>query len=224
MRRVLIALAFIFGSIVTAHSQSITTGKVVPDLKIKQWLMDLRPDDADYTCVMFYHSESPQCHKYVSHIKSITKQASERINVIIITKEKYADAGVTLYTVGSVKTVTGYKSYVSVDGGMPDNPRYALYESPYTVVLANRMNDEKSFVATVAGRCCESGDILQENVALPHPTRGDILAVLVTGAYNYSMASNYNRIPRPPLVLLSEGKDTVGVRRESYEDLLRLDE
>ena len=96
MRRVLIALAFIFGSIVTAHSQNITTGKVVPDLKIKQWLMDLRPDDADYTCVMFYHSESPQCHKYVSHIKSITKQASERINVIIITKEKYADAGVTL--------------------------------------------------------------------------------------------------------------------------------
>ena len=135
-----------------------------------------------------------------------------------------ADAGVTLYTVGSVKTVTGYKSYVSVDGGMPDNPRYALYEAPYTVELANRMNDEKDFVATVAGRCCESGDILQENVALPRPVRGDILAVLVTGAYNYSMASNYNRIPRPPLVLLSGGRDTVGVRRESYEDLLRLDE
>lgn len=135
-----------------------------------------------------------------------------------------ADAGVTLYTVGSVKTVTGYKSYVSVDGGMPDNPRYALYEAPYTLLVANRMNEKKDFVATVAGRCCESGDILQENVTLVRPVRGDILAVLVTGAYNFSMASNYNRIPRPPLVLLSGGKDTVGVRRESYEDLLRLDE
>lgn len=134
-----------------------------------------------------------------------------------------ADAGITLYTVGSVKTVTGYKSYVSVDGGMPDNPRYALYEAPYSVEIANRMNEEKFFVATVAGRCCESGDILQENVKMVRPARGDILAVLVTGAYNYSMASNYNRIPRPPLVLLSGGQDTLGVRRETYEDILRLD-
>ncbi len=134
-----------------------------------------------------------------------------------------ADAGLTLYTVGSVKTVTGYKSYVSVDGGMPDNPRYALYEAPYSVEIANRMGEEKSFVATVAGRCCESGDIIQENVSMVKPVRGDILAVLVTGAYNYSMASNYNRIPRPPLVLLSGGEDRVGIRRETFEDLLRLD-
>ncbi len=135
-----------------------------------------------------------------------------------------ADAGVTLYTVGSVKTVTGYKSYVSVDGGMPDNPRYALYEAPYSVEIANRMGEKKDFCATVAGRCCESGDIIQENVEMVKPSRGDILAVLVTGAYNYSMASNYNRIPRPPLVLLKGGTDRVGVRRESFEDLLRLDE
>jgi len=134
-----------------------------------------------------------------------------------------ADAGMTLYTVGSVKTITGYKSYVSVDGGMPDNPRYALYEAPYSVEIANRMGEDKNFVATVAGRCCESGDILQENVSMVRPVRGDILAVLVTGAYNYSMASNYNRIPRPPLVLLSNGEDRLGIKRESYEDLLRLD-
>ena len=95
-----------------------------------------------------------------------------------------ADAGMTLYTVGSVKEITGYKNYVSVDGGMTDNPRYTLYEAPYTVILASRANDKADFVATVAGRCCESGDIIQENVNLPKPKRNDILAVLSTGAYN----------------------------------------
>ena len=135
-----------------------------------------------------------------------------------------ADAGLTLYTVGSVKTITGYKSYVSVDGGMPDNPRYALYASRYTVVLASDMRAPRDFVATVAGRCCESGDLIGEDMTLARPERGDILAVLVTGAYNFSMASNYNRIPRPPLVLLSDGTDRIGVRGESYEDIYRLDE
>ena len=130
----------------------------------------------------------------------------------------------TLYTVGSVKTIRGYKSYVSVDGGMPDNPRYALYGSAYTVVNASRADAPTDLVATVAGRCCESGDILQENVSLATPVRGDILAVLVTGAYNYSMASNYNRIPRPPVIMISQGKARVAVRRETYDDLLSLDE
>lgn len=134
-----------------------------------------------------------------------------------------ADAGVTLYTVGSVKTITGYKSYVSVDGGMPDNPRYALYGSRYTVELASNMRAPKDLVATVAGRCCESGDLIGEDMTLARPARGDILAVLVTGAYNFSMASNYNRIPRAPLVLLSGGCDRIGVKGESYEDLYRLD-
>lgn len=134
-----------------------------------------------------------------------------------------ADAGLTLYTVGSVKTITGYKSYVSVDGGMPDNPRYALYGSRYTACLASNMNAPCDFVATVAGRCCESGDLIGEDMAMARPSRGDILAVLVTGAYNFSMASNYNRIPRPPLVLLTDGADRLGVRGESYEDLYRLD-
>ena len=134
-----------------------------------------------------------------------------------------ADAGVTLYTVGSVKTITGYKSYVSVDGGMPDNPRYALYASRYTAELASDMHRKKDFCATLAGRCCESGDLIGEQMLLARPVRGDILAVLVTGAYNFSMASNYNRIPRPPLVLLSGGTDRIGVARESYEDIMRLD-
>ena len=111
----------------------------------------------------------------------------------------------------------------SIDGGMTDNPRYTLYESPYTVMLASRANDDKNFVATIAGRCCESGDIIQENVNLPKPQRNEILAVLTTGAYNYSMASNYNRIPRPPVIMLNNKGDYVAIKRETYEDICKLD-
>lgn len=135
-----------------------------------------------------------------------------------------ADAGMTLYTVGSVKEITGYKNYVSIDGGMTDNPRYTLYESPYTVVLASRANDQKDYTATVAGRCCESGDLIQENVKMPKPRRGEILAVLTTGAYNYSMASNYNRVGRPPVVMLNSKRDYIAVRRETFKDICALDE
>ena len=135
-----------------------------------------------------------------------------------------ADAGMTLYTVGSVKEITGYKNYVSIDGGMTDNPRYTLYESPYTVILASRANDEKNYTATVAGRCCESGDLIQENVKMPKPIRGEILAVLTTGAYNYSMASNYNRVGRPPVVMLNSKQDYIAVRRETLKDICALDE
>ena len=136
-----------------------------------------------------------------------------------------ADAGLTLYTVGTVKRIPGYKNYVSVDGGMTDNPRFALYRSPYTVLLANRANDQsEAFRCSVVGRCCESGDILQENVLLPgNVTRGETLAVLTTGAYNYSMSSNYNRIPRPPVVMLAKGGHSLAVRRESFEDICRND-
>ena len=132
-----------------------------------------------------------------------------------------AAAGVTLYTVGSVKTIPGYRTYVSIDGGMPDNPRYALYQSDYTALIASRAAEPASQRVTIAGRCCESGDLIQENAPLQSCRRGDILAVLVTGAYNYSMASNYNRIPRPAMVSVSGGRDRLVVRRESFEDLVR---
>ena len=134
-----------------------------------------------------------------------------------------ADAGMTLYEVGTVKKITGYKNYVSVDSGMTDNPRYALYESKYTVYLASRPEDEKNLVADVVGRCCESGDIVQPDVALPEPKRGEILAVATTGAYNYSMASNYNRVNRPAMVMVTPEKAYVAVKRESLEDLIRND-
>ena len=134
-----------------------------------------------------------------------------------------ADAGMTLYTAGSTKTIPGYKSYVPVDGGMTDNPRYALYRSKYTVFLANRANETADFRCDVVGRCCESGDIIQPNVLLPEPKRGDLIAVCTTGAYNYSMASNYNRIPRPPIVMLKNGVPAIAVRRETMDDLTALD-
>ena len=135
------------------------------------------------------------------------------------------DAGLTLYTVGTVKEIPGYKNYVSVDGGMPDNPRFALYGASYTCLLANKLDQPAEFPCSVVGRCCESGDIIQEHVLLPGSVgRGDILAVCTTGAYNYSMASNYNRLPRPPIVMLRGGNESyVAVRRESLEDLCRND-
>ncbi len=134
-----------------------------------------------------------------------------------------AASGMTLYSVGTIKVIEGFKNYVSIDGGMTDNPRYALYNSAYTVALANRINESAEFKCTVAGRCCESGDLIQENVLIPSPVRGDILAVATTGAYNYSMASNYNRIPRPPVVILTPKKDYVAVKREQLSDLISLD-
>ena len=134
-----------------------------------------------------------------------------------------ADAGMTIYTVGTVKTIPGYKNYVSIDGGMTDNPRFALYGSEYTVLLANKVDEKSDFNCSVVGRCCESGDIIQENVMLPRPVRGDLVAVCTTGAYNYSMASNYNRLPRPPIVMLNEGKDYIAVKRETLDDIISND-
>ncbi len=134
-----------------------------------------------------------------------------------------AAAGITLYTVGSVKEIPGFKNYISVDGGMPDNPRYALYQSQYTALIANRADEPRDYRATLAGRCCESGDLLGENMEIQRAKRGDILAVLVTGAYNFAMASNYNRLPRPPIVMVKDGKATLAVKRETYEDLIARD-
>ncbi|HPX70719.1 MAG TPA: diaminopimelate decarboxylase [Bacillota bacterium] len=135
-----------------------------------------------------------------------------------------ADAGMTVYTVGSVKRIRGYKNYVAVDGSMADHPRYALYKSKYTCRLANKMNEEFDLVADVVGRCCESGDIIQPAVRLPQSVgRGDIMAVFTTGAYHYSMASNYNRLGKPPVVMLKDGGSYIAVERESLEDICRND-
>ena len=165
----------------------------------------------------------------IKQIAEIVREGAKKAGVVMPRvilepgRSLVAAAGVTLYTVGSVKEIPGFRNYVSVDGGMPDNPRYALYASQYTALIANRAGDPKDYRATVAGRCCESGDLIGEGMALQVPQRGDILAVLCTGAYNYSMASNYNRLPRAPIVMVKDGKARVAVRRETYEDLVRCD-
>lgn len=132
-------------------------------------------------------------------------------------------AGTTLYTVGVVKEIPGVRLYAAVDGGMTDNPRPALYRARYEAVLANRMQEEATALVTIAGKCCESGDILIYNVPLPYPQPGDILAVPATGAYNFTMSMNYNRLPRPAMVLVGDGRAEVIVARESLADLTRND-
>ena len=134
-----------------------------------------------------------------------------------------ADAGMTVYTVCSVKRIPGYKSYVVTDGGMTDNPRFCLYGAQYTVLHAAPRGRLRA-IFDLAGRCCESGDIIQPAISLPAATaRGDRIAVCTTGAYNYSMASNYNRFGRPPVVMLRGGESFLAVKRESVEDVLSLD-
>ncbi|UVI32339.1 diaminopimelate decarboxylase [Paenibacillus spongiae] len=130
------------------------------------------------------------------------------------------DAGTTLYTIGTSKDIPGVRKYIAVDGGMTDNPRPALYESKYEAVIANRANAPIEETVTVAGKCCESGDKLIIDCELPKAEIGDLLAVFCTGAYNYAMASNYNRIRRPAVVFVKDGQSDVAVKRESLDDIV----
>ena len=135
-----------------------------------------------------------------------------------------AAAGITLYTVGTIKQLPGIRTYLSVDGGMSDNPRPVLYGSGYEAFLPRCADADRPMVATIVGKHCESGDLLVTDAALPAATAvGDILATPVTGAYGHSMASNYNKVPRPPVVFVAGGRHRVVVRRETPEDLIRLD-
>ncbi len=128
--------------------------------------------------------------------------------------------GITLYRAGCIKKMTNGRIYVAVDGGMTDNPRYALYRARYTAEVANRMNEPKVLSVTLSGRCCESGDLLGESIPLQQVAAGDIIAVLCTGAYNFSMASSYNRLPRPAVVMLEDGRARLVVARQRIEDML----
>lgn len=134
-----------------------------------------------------------------------------------------AEAGMTLYTVGNIKEIPGVRTYVAVDGGMYENPRPALYQAEHRAVLANRLGSAERVPVAVVGKCCETGDVLIPHIELPHLHSGDVLAVLTTGAYNYAMASNYNRLPRPAVVFVHDGEADVVVARETYADLVRHD-
>ncbi len=150
--------------------------------------------------------------------------ASRGLDVPAVTIEPgrwvIGEAGMTVYTIGSIKEVPGIRTYAAVDGGMPDNPRPALYDAKYDAVIANKMDAPRDAVATIAGKCCESGDILIWDLPVPELASGDLLAIRSTGAYNFSMASNYNRLPRPGVVMVKDGCDRMVVRPQSYEDIL----
>lgn len=134
-----------------------------------------------------------------------------------------APAGITLYEIGSIKEIPGVRTYVSIDGGMGDNPRYIMYGAKYSGCIANKADKPAECIYTIAGKCCESGDLIMENEKFQKAEVGDTLAVFATGAYNYSMASNYNRIPRPAVVMIKDGVDKLVVKRETYEDIIKLD-
>lgn len=161
----------------------------------------------------------------ISAVKTKAKEKNLALPYILIEPGRsiVGEAGVTLYTVGAIKDIPAVKKYVAIDGGMFDNPRYALYQSKYTPILANRANEECTEIVSIAGKCCESGDIIAVNVALPKVESGDILAILSTGAYNYSMAMNYNRNKIPPCVLVNNGQAEYIVRPQTYEDINRND-
>lgn len=134
-----------------------------------------------------------------------------------------APAGITLYTVGARKEIPNIRTYVSVDGGMADSPRYILYKSEYEAVVANKAKEERTEKVTIAGKCCESGDLIGENMPLQHAESGDIIAVCATGAYNYSMSSNYNRLQKPAVVFVNNGESRIAIKRETLDDIIRND-
>ncbi len=180
--------------------------------------------------IKYLESDSPKPYgDYMKRVSAIVKAKSEEYGIktpfIIIEPGRsiVGAAGLTLYTVGAVKEIPDIRTYVSVDGGMADNPRYALYNADYEIICANKANEERTQTVTVAGKCCESGDLIQEGTALQPVEPGDILAVLSTGAYNYSMASNYNRIPKPPVVMVKDGAARVVIKRETYEKIAEND-
>ncbi|MCI7234111.1 MAG: diaminopimelate decarboxylase [Oscillospiraceae bacterium] len=163
--------------------------------------------------------------KVSEKVKEVCAEKNVKLPFILIEPGRSiaAPAGITLYTVGGRKEIPNIRTYVSIDGGMGDNPRYALYQSKYDVEVANKANLPKTETVTVAGKCCETGDLIGEGMPIQPVEPGDILAVLATGAYNYSMSSNYNRIPKPPVVMIRDGKSRVVVKRETFEDIVRND-
>ena len=178
-----------------------------------------------------YTNEDKPCafEKYMEcvsvKVKEICAEKGIKLPFILIEPGRsiVAPAGLTLYTVGGIKEIPNIRTYVSIDGGMGDNPRYALYKSEYDIEVANKAGEEKTEKITLAGKCCESGDLIGENMPVQHVEVGDTIAVLATGAYNYSMSSNYNRICKPAVVMVKDGKSRVVVKRETLEDLIRND-
>ncbi|MBO8137913.1 MAG: diaminopimelate decarboxylase [Desulfotomaculum sp.] len=180
--------------------------------------------------IYYYEGDEPQpVERYAEIVINTVKEQAEKYNLpmpkVMIEPGRSISgpAGITLYRVGSIKEIPGVRKYVAVDGSMGDNPRPALYQAKYEAYVANKMNKAPEEIISIAGKCCESGDMLAWDLSLPRVEAGDILVVPATGAYTYSMSSNYNRLTRPAMVLVKDGKAELIVRRETYADLLRND-
>jgi diaminopimelate decarboxylase len=197
----------------------------VADMKIKYGIEFEQLNLGGGFGIKYIPSQDPvEYDKYMEKVSVTVKEVCEKKGLkmpyILIEPGRsiVASSGITLYTVGSVKEIPNIRTYVSVDGGMCDNPRYSLYKSPYDAIIANKATEKRVKTVTIAGRCCES-DLLQENITIQNPEPGDIIAFFATGAYNYSMAMTYNRLPRPAVVMITNGQPHVIVKRETYEHL-----
>ena len=161
----------------------------------------------------------------MDRVKEFCKEENAELPALVIEPGRsiVAEAGISLYTVGRIKNIPGIRKYVSVDGGMTDNIRPALYQAEYEGIIANKADYQRKEQVTVCGKCCESGDILMRDIEMAEPEAGDTIAIFSTGAYGYSMASNYNRNPIPAVVLVKDGKDALIVRRQTYENMISND-
>lgn len=203
--------------------------KLIKNLKTKH-MIEIRQLDLGGGFGVYYTEEDEPnavgevCSRIIEKCETELKNNGISLDKIMIEPGRsiVAEAGCTLYSVGFLKE-TPNKSYLFIDGGMTDNIRVALYDARYECDLANKMDREKTKKYTVAGKCCESGDILIENAALPEAETGDLLVVYGTGAYGYSMASNYNRLGKPAVVFARDGKARIVIKRENYNDLIRLE-
>ena len=171
-----------------------------------------KPKEIEEYCSVIINKADEICRKLNMNVPILSIEPGRSI---------VGNAGLTLYTVGAIKEIPNIRKYVSVDGGMSDNIRPALYSANYESIIANRVFDNSKEIVTVAGKCCESGDVLLNSIEMPRMETGDILAIISTGAYGHSMANNYNRIPKAAVVSVSNGISKVMCKRETYEDLLR---
>ena len=170
-----------------------------------------KPKEIEEFCKVIIEEAKTKCREYGINAPTLVIEPGRSI---------VANAGITLYTVGAIKNIPEVRKYVAVDGGMTDNIRPALYNAEYQCLLANRISEPCMEIVTIAGKCCESGDILLNDVELPKVNSGDLMAVLSTGAYGYSMSNNYNKIPKAPVVLVSEGIHRVICKRQTYKEMI----
>lgn len=163
------------------------------------------------------------CSAILNKVDEVCKNLSIKKPILSIEPGRsiVGNAGLTLYTAGAIKNIPGVRTYVSVDGGMADNIRPALYEAKYEALVANKVEFDNNEVVTIAGKCCESGDVLINSIDLPKLNSGDLIAIMSTGAYGYSMANNYNRIGRPAMIMIRDGISRVVCKRESFDDLIK---